>query len=290
VVERTPDGDVRVLHDSEHVTGLGRGVDREGALSEAAIERAFAALAVAVARARALGVDHIGVVGTSAMRDASNRATLLERTERELGLELQVIDGAREAEWTFRGALPSLPAPSGRFTVADLGGGSTEIVVGDRRAIEAAWSLDVGSVRLHERHLRSDPPTAAEQEALLADVDAAIARAGARFQGPLIALAGTACTVAALARGAPSDASAVHGAIVTEPELRAVTRDLVARTAAERRVLPGVPAGRHDVLAAGALLLTRLVHHAAVPSITVSHGGVRWGLALALLGQDGSTC
>jgi exopolyphosphatase / guanosine-5'-triphosphate,3'-diphosphate pyrophosphatase len=229
------------------------------------------------------------------MRDASNGQRLVERAARELGVQLEVIGGAREASLTFGGALPhgtlprgTLPrdtvAPTEELTAIDVGGGSTEIATGRGRELSRAASLDVGSVRLFERHLRTDPPGADEVGALEQAVDAALARSGAAFAGRLVALAGTACTVAAIARGiATPDARAVDGIELGADELHGVAERLAKMTFRERRAIPGVPLGRADVIAAGALLLSRIVRRAGADRLTISDGGVRWGLALELL-------
>lgn len=286
IVKRAPSP--RVLDDLGRITRLGRGVDAHGRLADDAIDRAMAALAEVVERARAHAVrtEDIRAVGTSAMRDAENRAVLVDRALRELGVVLEVIDGAREAALTFAGALPDAPSGEHReLTVVDVGGGSTEIARGRGGELERSVSLDVGSVRLFERHLRSDPPSRVQIDALIADVDAAIDRSDARCGGSLVALAGTACTVACVARGVhPFDARAVHGSALRVSDLRETAMRLAAMRIDERRATPGVPAGREDVVAAGALVLLRIAERAGVDRIEISDGGVRWGLALELLG------
>ncbi|MDQ3035432.1 MAG: hypothetical protein M3Y87_23710, partial [Myxococcota bacterium] len=265
------------LADLERIPRLGRGVDARGLLADDAIDRAIAALRDVVDRARALGVTRIAAVGTSAVRDAQNRDLLIARARDATGVTIDAIDGAREAALTFRGSLPGIELEGPR-TVIDVGGGSTEIVCGrDDRAIDAR-SVDVGSVRLYERHLRSEPPRPDELAALEADVDAALDRAGISITAPLVALAGTACTLASIA-----GASTVHGARIDARELHEIAMRLAAMTIDERRATPGVPAGREDVIAAGALLLDRIVRRAGADEIIVSTGGVRWGLAIEML-------
>lgn len=305
-MERAPGAPLRALGDLGHITRLGRGVDANGLLRDDAIERAMRALEAVVTRARALGVpdDRIHAVGTSAVRDARNRDVLIERAQRELGVRLEVVDGAREAALTFRGALPGSVVDSGgvvdsseaadageAITVVDVGGGSTELASGSGGVLERSVSLDVGSVRLFERHLADDPPRPAQVEALLADVDRAIDQARPRFERALVALAGTACTVAAVARGVhPFDAAAVHGTAISVPELREVARRLASMTIAERRAAPGVPSGREDVVAAGALVLLRIAERSAAQELRISNGGVRWGLALENLAPGAGGC
>lgn len=287
IVERA--SSLRVLDDLGHITRLGRGVDAHGRLASDAIERAMRALTDVVARARAHGVrdERIRAVGTSAMRDASNRDELVDRAARELGIVLEVIPGEREAALTFAGALPGVDDVAiEEITAVDIGGGSTEIARGRGGKLARSVSLDVGSVRLFERHLRADPPSRSQIDSLLADVDAAFDRSGATFGGSLVALAGTACTVACVAqRVHPFDAHAVHGSTLGLGSLREVAERLASSSVAERRATPGVPPGREDVVAAGALVLLRIAERAGVDTVRISDGGVRWGLALSMLGE-----
>lgn len=281
-------GSIRAIDDLGHVTRLGAGLEAAGRLSPEGIDRAIGALASIVARARALGADRIAAVGTSAVRDASNRGELVARARTELGVEIEVIDGTREAALTFAGARAR--DPSCEHTVIDVGGGSTEIARGRARRLERSWSLDIGSVRLFERHLASDPPAPAERAALLEDVDHALDRSGAEPGPTLIALAGTACTIAAVARSVAFDARICHGTVLAQAELRQVADRLASMPIAARRALPAVPAGREDVIAAGALLLARIAERANARTIEISDGGVRWGLALELLAHGAEGC
>ncbi|UJR81783.1 Exopolyphosphatase/guanosine-5'-triphosphate, 3'-diphosphate pyrophosphatase [Sandaracinus amylolyticus] len=282
-----------MLDDLGHITRLGRGVDARGRLADDAMDRAMSAMRDVVEHARAThGVRAIVAVGTSAMRDATNREVMIERASRELGVAIEVIDGAREAKLAFRGALPLVPIDDREeITVVDVGGGSTEIASGRGARLARSVSLDVGSVRLFERHLRADPPSRAQIDALIADVDRAIDASGARFAGSFVALAGTACTVAAVARGIdPEGANAVHGTSLSRDALHDVAVRLASMRIDERRTTPGVPPGREDVVAAGALLLDRIAERAGASSIEISNGGVRWGLALERLAPGAGGC
>jgi exopolyphosphatase/guanosine-5'-triphosphate,3'-diphosphate pyrophosphatase len=281
IVERAG-GAPRVLDDVGAITRLGRGVDARGELAADAIDRALRAMTSIVERARALGAEEIVAVGTSAVRDARNRDALVARA-RANGVALEPIDGAREAALTFAGARPLLEPIDEALTVIDVGGGSTEIAIGHGRALRERKSLDVGSVRLFERHLHGDPPTDAQRGALIADVDRAAE--GTSFgRGRLVALAGTACTVGCIAHGIdPFDARAVHGRTVEVADLRSIAARLGSMRIDERRRVPGVPEGREDVVAAGALVLLRLAERAGAERFEVSDGGVRWGLALEIL-------
>lgn len=279
VAERR-DERVVVHYDEERIVGLGRGVDARGALSADRIEAALEAVRAHFDAARALGCERMLAVGTSALRDAKNARAFLDPASELLPIE--VISGMREAALTFAGAGLGLSL-AGPAAVLDIGGGSTELVLGahtpDR--VERAVSLDIGSVRLFERCLTSDPPSAAE----LTELDATIARAldtAPPIEGrALIAVAGTACSVAMLARGR---IERVHGALLERDAIRGIADELAARDAAGRRAMPGMIAARADVLVAGAKILEAVVRRAGVERITVSEGGVRHGVVRELLG------
>lgn len=286
IIERNDDGGLAVLADLERVVGLGRGVDATGALAHDRIDAALAALEAHLAEARARGVHEARAVGTSALRDATNRARFVELARTRLGLDLEVISGAREAALTFRGALVGLDAtPAGQpYTVFDVGGGSTELARGSGGVASATASLDVGAVRLSERHLRAPRATTAEVRALRDDVEAALLPHRHLLEGPLVALAGTATTLAALALGhARHDAAAVHGATLSREALTGVVDRLVASSVDERMSWPAVEPGRERTVVGGALIVEAVVLAAGVDHVRVSDGGVRFGLALEAL-------
>jgi exopolyphosphatase/guanosine-5'-triphosphate,3'-diphosphate pyrophosphatase len=203
-----------------------------------------------------------------------------------LGVRPAVIDGRREAELTFRGTLSGLSV-AGPAAVFDVGGGSTEIVVGDVPSapdlpkIASATSLDIGSVRLFERHVKSDPPPAQEIDDVRADVERALANEPAiPDEATLVGVAGTVTTLAAIALGIePYDARRIHGARLELETIRELTGRLARATLADRKKLPGLSPRRADVIVAGALLVERFVTWARKSSIVVSDRGVRWGLA-----------
>jgi exopolyphosphatase/guanosine-5'-triphosphate,3'-diphosphate pyrophosphatase len=224
-------------------------------------------------------------VGTSALRDARGGADFVREAAALLGEAPRVISGDEEARLTFRGALAGLSLPPGPAAVVDIGGGSTEIIFGASDAagvsLERAVSLDIGSVRLTERYLPSDPPTADEILALQAEVDRQLAALLPHPEATLVAVAGTATTLAAVAREiVPYEGARVHGLSLEAAEIDALARRLAALPVAARRALPGLEPKRADVIAAGALLLARVLRWGAWSRLTVSDRGVRWGLAL----------
>jgi exopolyphosphatase/guanosine-5'-triphosphate,3'-diphosphate pyrophosphatase len=285
IAEKTAAG-LTPLLERATITRLGEGVDRTRELAESAKKRTLDCLADYAEDIERHAADRVGAVGTSAMRDARGGPEFAAEAEDVLGVRPSVIDGRREAELTFRGTLSGLSV-SGRAAVFDVGGGSTEIVVGDVPSppalptIESATSLDIGSVRLFERHVKSDPPAASEIDAVRADVVRALA---SEPQIPetatLVGVAGTVTTLAAIALEIePYDAQRIHGARLELTTIRELTLRLARATLDERKKLPGLSPRRADVIVAGALLVERFVTWSRKSAIVVSDRGVRWGLA-----------
>jgi exopolyphosphatase / guanosine-5'-triphosphate,3'-diphosphate pyrophosphatase len=227
-------------------------------------------------------------VGTSAMRDARGGPEFARRAGSILGGVPRIVSGEEEARLTFAGAL-SGTSVRGDVAVVDVGGGSTEIVRGTWdgavASIADARSLDVGSVRLTERHVASDPPSPDELARVSADVDAALASVPALPPGvTLVGVAGTVTTVAAVAHDvAPYDGARVHGSTLTLAELVAVRERLSSVSAAERRRIPALDPKRADVIVAGALVVEQVARWAGATSMIVSDRGVRWGVLLDAL-------
>ncbi|MGW6131931.1 Ppx/GppA phosphatase family protein [Cellulomonas sp. NPDC055163] len=241
------------------VVRLGQGVDRTGRIAPEALARTLDAATRYGAVCSALGVERIRFVATSASRDAENRADFVAGVRDALGVEPEVVEGEEEAALSFRGATGVLAGRHpGPFLVVDLGGGSTELVLGTDTP-EAAYSMDVGCVRLTERHLRSDPPTGAEVAAARADVAAALdVAAGVVPLGKavtLVGLAGSVTTVTAHALGLPAyDPARIDGSVLPVEQVLAACDDLLARDRASRAALGFMHPGRVDVIGAGALV------------------------------------
>lgn len=272
------------LIDRATVTGLGRGVDRRGTLSPEAVQTALRVLRDYADQARATGARSIRAVGTSALRDARDATAFLEPASAIVGSPVEVITGAREAELTFRGSVEGIDVPDGVVTVVDLGGGSTEIVRGRGTEASEATSLDVGSVRLFERHLRDDPPTPDQVAAARTDIREVLASSAVQPSAPLVGIAGTVTTVASLIRAIdPYDPDRVHGLRISVDEIAQLEERLLTMPVEDRRVLPGLDPARADVIAAGTLLLVEIAEAAGAREVVVSNGGVRVGLALELL-------
>ncbi|MES1173955.1 MAG: Ppx/GppA phosphatase family protein [Myxococcales bacterium] len=266
------------------VTRLGEGVDRNRRLLDAACERTLACLSDYAAELRRLGVTVLDAVGTSAMRDAEGGQAFISRAKGVLGVAPRVIDGNEEARLTFAGALSGLPH-AGAVTVFDIGGGSTEIVVGSRttteRHISAAVSLNIGSVRLFERHVKSDPPNAAELLLVEGDILAALATAPKPdASATLVGVAGTVTQVAALELELTRyDAARVHGYTLTRKAVERVAARLASLDIAQRRALPGMEPSRADVIVVGSAIARAVLEWSGATELVVSDRGVRWGLA-----------
>ncbi|MDR0594041.1 MAG: Ppx/GppA family phosphatase [Bifidobacteriaceae bacterium] len=246
------------------IVRLGEGVDRTGRFAPEALARTLAAVARYAQLCRSAGVDKLRFVATSATRDAANRDLLLDGVRRELAVEPQVIDGLEEARLSFAGALSALPPGlPGPYLCVDLGGGSTELVLGVAEPA-FAFSMDVGCVRVTERHLRSDPPTAQEikQAADAVDqvLDAAAARVPLGRAATVIGLAGSITTITAHALGlAKYQPEQIDGATLTVDQMLRACRELWEMPRSQRSGLGFMHPGRVDVIGAGALVWSRVL-------------------------------
>ena len=258
------------------VVRLGQGVDRTGEFAAEALERTFAATDLYAAQCREHGVEAIRFVATSATRDARNRDVFLSGIEERLGVTPEVISGAEEAALSFRGATGALDAAhDAPFLVVDLGGGSTEVVLGTDRP-EFAHSMDVGCVRMTERHLAGDPPSAAQVADAERDVhdaiDLALAGVPVERTATLVGLAGSITTVTAHALGLPEyDRAAINGAVIDIDDAIRACDELLASSRAERAALGFMHPGRVDVIGAGALVWKTVMQR--VRAAVVDAGG-----------------
>jgi exopolyphosphatase/guanosine-5'-triphosphate,3'-diphosphate pyrophosphatase len=283
LVAEKRDGSLVAVEEQATITRLGQGVDKMRTLAPEAVERTNACLDRYAEIVTRLGVSKTAVVGTSAMRDAGGGEAVRSHVKARFGVDARTISGDEEARLTFGGALSGLSLTDGRVVVFDIGGGSTEVVDGDRdtRVIAYAHSYDVGSVRLTERHVRSDPPSDAERAAIAKTASDAFAMIPASVRGaPVVGIAGTMTTLAAVSLGMASyDGARVHGHTMPIGELERVV-DLLARVPlAERKKLAGLEPKRADVIVAGGLVALAFLRQVGAASVMVSDRGVRWGLA-----------
>ena len=272
------------------ITRLGRGVDETKRLGDEPVKRTLDAIRKYHDRAVELGAERVRIAATSAVRDATNRNAFFDGVRSGTGLEAEVLSGDGEARLSFLGATSEL-SEGAPYLVLDIGGGSTEFVVGDREP-EVWVSMDIGSVRLTERHVRTDPPTTAEIEAVIADADAAVAAAkaivgtGART---LVGLSGTITTMTAVALDLKGyDHEAIHHARLSLEQVRSVERRLTEMTTDARRSLPAMPPGREDVIVAGSTILRRVMEGFGFDEVLVSEADILDGLVLDMSRLGGS--
>jgi exopolyphosphatase/guanosine-5'-triphosphate,3'-diphosphate pyrophosphatase len=246
-------------------------------LATAAVERALAVLRSYAEEARELGVaPH--AVGTQALREVGNAEAFLAPARAILGRDVEVVGGEREAELSWRAVRESFP-DLGEALVLDVGGGSTELVTRTRRQ-----SLPIGAVRLHERYLAHDPPTAQELQAVEGAIADALGGANVPRGLPLVGVAGTVTTLMAMhGRIDPYDPERVHRAVLPRADVQAEIDRLRVLPIEERRRLPGLEPARADVILAGALIVAAVMDAAGADVVHVSDRGVRWGLAYELL-------
>ncbi|MFF0288311.1 exopolyphosphatase [Streptomyces sp. NPDC005262] len=288
-------GELTELDRRMEIVRLGQGVDRTGRLAPDALERTFAACRRYAAVIKEHGAEKLRFVATSASRDAENRDEFVRGVLDILGVEPEVISGDQEAEFSFEGATKEL---AGRdhlakpYLVVDIGGGSTEFVVGDDRVL-AARSVDIGCVRMTERHLVrdgvvTDPPTPAQIAAIRGDIDAALDLAEESVPlteaATLVGLAGTVTTVAAIALGLQEyDSEAIHHSRISFEQVQEITGRLVTSTHAERAAIPAMHPGRVDVITSGALVLLAVMKRTGAREVVVSEhdilDGIGWSIA-----------
>lgn len=290
------DGRIVDVHREMRIVRLGEGVDATGSFAAEALDRTRLALEDYAELLRAHSVQTVRMVATSATRDASNRDEFFAMTADVLGSVVpgavaEVITGIEEAELSFRGAVGELEASAAPFVVVDLGGGSTEVVVGDG-PVKASFSADIGCVRLTERCLHSDPPTASEIEDARVVVRAALTEAlqivpvaGARTW---VGVAGTFTTIAALARRLPNyDSDVIHLSRVGFDELLPVCAQLLAMTRQQRAALGPMHEGRVDVIGGGAIVVEELAREladrAGIDDLVVSEHDILDGIALSIV-------
>jgi exopolyphosphatase/guanosine-5'-triphosphate,3'-diphosphate pyrophosphatase len=288
------DVDVATLTDvvrRMEVVRLGEGVDRTGRLSEAALRRTFGVLDEYAEVIRSLDVDRVRMVATSASRDAENREVFVAGVVERLGVAPEVVTGDEEAALSFAGATRELrgtPLFASPYLVVDIGGGSTEFVLGDDGGLQSSRSVDIGCVRLTERHLRDDPPAEEQIAAATADIEAAIDDVAKTVRideaRTLVGLAGSVTTVVALALGLTEyDATRIHHTRVSAAEVSAVTRRLLAASRAERAAIPVMHPGRVDVIGGGALVLDTVLRRCGFDSVVASEHDILDGIAFSAI-------
>ncbi len=295
-------GDLQDVVRRMEVVRLGQGVDRTGLLAPEAIERTRVALADYAHAIADSGAERVRMVATSASRDARNADEFRSMVLATLGTLPEVVSGDEEARLSFTGAVRGLDLPD-PFLVLDIGGGSTEFALGTGAStvdgadggtfaggkVQAGISTDIGCVRMTERYLHSDPPTAAQIAAATADIEAAVDGALATVHGEraatVIGLAGSVTTVAAIALKLPGyQPEVIHHSVIPTAQVARVTADLLAMTRAQRLAIPVMHPGRADVIGAGALILRVILERVGAPAVVVSEHDILDGIAWSIAG------
>jgi exopolyphosphatase / guanosine-5'-triphosphate,3'-diphosphate pyrophosphatase len=274
----------RVVDDLAEITRLGRGVDRTGRIGAEGEQRSLEVLRRYLERCKSLNVEGVMAVGTSALRDAQNSAEVQARIQTELGLVVRVISGEEEAAYSFLAVRSGLHLPGREVLVIDIGGGSTEFIRGNDAGVLQAVSLNLGSVRLTEQFLHSDPVRGEECEKMIRVIDQELAGLVNQWQThnsalTLVGIAGTFTTLAAVEKKLLRYShSEVHGCALTVAEVRRQVELFRSRTIAARKAIPGLEPKRADVILAGACLIERIMTHIDAEQVVVSDQGVRYGL------------
>lgn len=284
-------GDFEEIDRRMRIVRLGQGVDRTGRLAPEALERTFEACREYAGAVKELGAERLRFVATSASRDAENSGTFVRGVLDILGVEPEVVTGDQEAQLSFDGATKELVGGDHLekpYLVVDIGGGSTEFVVGDDH-VRAARSVDIGCVRMTERHLVLDgavvdPVTPERAAAIRSDVEAALDLAEETVPissaATLVGLAGTVTTVAAMALGLEEyDSEAIHHSRVSVEQVREITARLLASTHEERAAIPVIHPGRVDVITSGALVLLAVMERTGAREVVVSEHDILDGIA-----------
>jgi exopolyphosphatase/guanosine-5'-triphosphate,3'-diphosphate pyrophosphatase len=296
VADASPDGSLRDVHREMRIVRLGQGVDASGVLAPEALERTRVALADYTTVLRRKGTERVRMVATSATRDAANRDDFFGMVRDTLGVDAEVISGDEEAALSFVGAVGDLDAEDGPFVVVDVGGGSTELVVGSlvdgTAQVADARSVDVGSVRITERCLHGDPPTAAEvaeaRKVAAGILDEAFAAVPVSDVRTWVGVAGTITTLSAVALGLDEyDSAAVHLSRLTGDDLHRVAGELLGASRAERGHYGAIHPGRIDVIGGGALIVETLAaelrERAGITELVVSEHDILDGIARSIL-------
>lgn len=284
IAEIRDTGRFRVLDDLAEIVGLGQGVDQTRLISPEAERRALNVLQRFVDQCRTLGVEEMTAVGTSALRDAKNSDQVRRGFRDDLGLDVRVLSGAEEAAYSFLAVQRGLPLANRELLVIDIGGGSTEFIRGNDLGVARAVSIDMGSMRLTERFIHSDPVERAEAETLITAIDRELAMLPSRGidASSGVALVGIAATFTTLAamekRLATYSHSEIHGSRITAQQVRAQVSSLQIKTIAQRKGIIGLDPNRAEVIFAGACLIDRIMKFYGKDEMLVSDQGVRYGL------------
>ncbi len=281
IAEINHDGSFQVLRDEQVIARLGKGVDEHKTINHKTFVRVLNFLKDYKALSDLLHSEKIIACGTSALRDARNREEFTTFVKNELDIAIELLSGDDEALWTYKGAISEFPHVQSKFTVIDIGGGSTEIIAGDHHTIENRRSLDIGCVRLTERFLKCLPPTKQQLEETSDFIrqELEMLREFDLYERMLIGVAGTVTTLSALHQKLEFyDPQKVSGSILGINDIRTIFDELRIKSLEEIRTIPQIAPGRADILLAGIMILLEFMSTVGFEQITVSDRGLRYGL------------
>jgi exopolyphosphatase / guanosine-5'-triphosphate,3'-diphosphate pyrophosphatase len=295
IAELKNDGSFEVLDDLAEIPRLGQGVHQTGRISPEGAARSLQVLRRYLQRCERRAVEEIVAVGTSALRDARNSAEVRTHFKEQLGFDVRVISGADEAAYSFLAVQQGLPLNRRELLVVDVGGGSTEFIRGNEAGVSQAISIDIGSVRLTEQFLHSDPVRKQEYEKMMVAIGRELARLPHQWLKDssilsLVGIAGTFTTLSAVEKKLVCYTHGeVHASRLTLDEVRRQVALFQAKTIAERKTIPGLEPKRADVILAGACLIERMMTLFQAERVIVSDHGVRYGLLHECLKQRNKT-
>ncbi len=277
------DGSLETISDCQVIARVGKGVDKSGGIAWDAFTRSERFLAEYLERAREAQVDIVRATGTSALRDARNGDDYVDYMYQKLGVEIEILSGDEEALWTYGGAISGFPDRSGRYAVLDIGGGSTELTVGEGFRILERKSVDIGCVRLTEKFLHHAPPTASEIDDMIGRIDEALTEYPAfdPAETHFVGVAGTVTTLAAVEKGLKEyDGEAISGFRLTREMIQRRFEEFRQLTREEMQNAMHIDPGRADIILVGIGILKRLTESRDIPAVTVSERGLRYGIAM----------
>lgn len=284
VGELAADHTITTILDTNDIARLGEGLDKTGEINPEAMQRNVASVAAFHAKAVELGADQVVAVGTMALRNARNSGEFVSKVKEACGVEVKIIPGEEEARLSYLAILSGLPLQGGDLVVFDTGGGSTEFIFGHGTEVIKRFSVNLGAVRITENYLKSDPVTADEVQAALAQIDKEFAEAGVDGKpAQLVGMGGTVTSMGAVKhKMVKYDPDVIQGSSLTRDDIQAQISEYSAKTIEERRSIAGLQPKRADVILAGACILDVITRRLGVEQLTISDRGLRHGLAYDL--------
>ena len=287
VGELAADKTIATVLDTNDIARLGEDLDKTGMINPEPMKRNVEAVAKFAAQAKELGADEIVAVGTMALRKASNSADFVKQVKEACGVEVQIIPGEEEARLSYLAILSGMPVQDGDLVVFDTGGGSTEFIYGHGKELVKRFSVNLGAVRITENYLKSDPVTADEVAAAIAQINKEFEEAGVTgAPTQLVGMGGTVTSMGAVKhKMVKYDPDVIQGSTLTKEDIEAQIKDYSSRTVEQRKELPGLQPKRADVILAGACILKVITERLGADKLTISDRGLRHGLAFDLFSK-----